>query len=317
MRLLGRLMVWPLLLAICVLVLLPFTEPGSRWLLAQLNRLEPLTLEYAGGTLAGDIALKRLVWSDDSIHLELGEVSARLDRACLWRSAVCLDALRAASLDIEILSGNSEEQPSGEQSAGNELLVLPLVIEVPHLELAALSVRWQDGAWQQGRLSGSVTLSGSTIAVGRTSVADARLELRSGAADEGGPLELPGIDLPLDLQVEELGLQGVTWDSYGSLGELQSLSLSGGWRNSSLQLQRLQLRSLELGELVASGKLDFTGQWPLDFRLDAFPAELEAWPGLLERHIAVDATGSVSALELALSIGGTATTRWCGAVRPS
>ena len=73
-RLLARLLFWPLLLGVFVLLLLPLTNPGSRWLLERLQGFVPLQLEYADGNLAGELRLARLGWQDEDISLELLDV---------------------------------------------------------------------------------------------------------------------------------------------------------------------------------------------------------------------------------------------------
>ena len=86
MRLLLRLLFWPLLLGLSVLLLLPFTGGGTHWLLARVPDFAPLEVEYAGGTLAGELQLRRLSWSDEDIRLDLHDAVLELDLRCLWRS---------------------------------------------------------------------------------------------------------------------------------------------------------------------------------------------------------------------------------------
>lgn len=308
-RLVLRLLFWPVVLALLLLAALPFTVTGTRWLLAQAEQLAPLTLEYAGGTLAGELALDRLAWSSESTRLELLGVTARLDRACLWRSVICLQDLLADELVIELLPGSSEEVRSPESAAPadpGELLVFPVSIEAPGLKLMKLRVGWDGGEWRQGALSGSVLISGSAIKVDRAVIREPFLQL-AGTAASDERVVLPEIDLPLDLQVEGLALEQPGWDVYGSTGRLQSLRLgSGSWKNTELWLHALQVDAGDHGSAVASGTLEFSGQWPLAVTLDAFPSARPEWPDMLERHIRVDASGELADLVLELTIDGPA-----------
>lgn len=310
MRLLLRLLFWPLLLGLSVLLLLPFTGGGTHWLLARVPAVAPLELEYAGGTLAGELQLRRLSWSDEDIRLDLRDAVLELDLRCLWRSVFCLQQLQARQLDIALLPSpdTADADPATDPGPAAEgLTVFPFRVEVPDLYLNGLRVQWQGGEWRQGLLEGAVSISGSTIHVPRAVVQEARLLLADTPTDTG-PVELPEVNLPLELQVDGLLLQQADWDIYGWQDSLSSLQLQGNWRHTRLQLDSLQLRSTELGAAIAAGSLDFSGQWPLELGMDAFPMAWPQWPQPVERHLRLDASGSVASLAVHLQVGGEVST---------
>ena len=163
-------------------------------------------------------------------------------------------------------------------------MILPVHLEAASLVVENTLVQWEGGQWRQGRMHGAVVLSGSTIAVARTVVAGARLELReSGTPPAPGPIVLPRIDLPLELVVEELLLEDPSWSVYGQEQQLQALTLGGSWRNIELRLQQLDIRYPELGELSLQGDLDFAGQWPLELDARVAAAAMPGWPAPLGR----------------------------------
>jgi len=306
MRLLVRLLFWPLMLGLFLLVLLPFTGGGTHWLLARVQDFAPLEVEYAGGTLAGELQLSRVSWSDPDLRLDLSDAVLELDLRCLWHSVFCLQQLQARQLDIVILPGadTAAAEPAVSVAAASAALVIfPFRMEVPNLYLSGLSVRWQDGEWRQGALEGAVSIGGSTIHVSRALVQDARLVLAETPSDTE-PVELPEVDLPLELQVDGLLLQQAGWDLYGWQDSLSSLQLQGNWRNTRLQLDSLQLRSAGFGEAIAAGSLEFTGQWPLELGIDAFPASWPHWPQPVDRHLRLDASGNLASLAVQLQLGG-------------
>ncbi len=302
-RLLIRLTFWPLLLVTFVALLLPFTGSGTRWLLGQVRHFIPVEIKYADGTLAGELRLAQLNWSDEDIRLELQDVLLELDPRCLWRSAICLQQLQARQLDIEILPTTATQSMDAAPGLADDWLRFPFPLEVPYLQLAALRVSWTDGEWRQGVLDGSVELRGHTIHVIRAAARDARLILADTPSDDDR-VELPEIDLPLVLQVDDLLLQQAGWDFYGEQGGLQTLRLQGNWQHTALQLDAVQLRSGEWGEAVAAGTLAFSGQWPLALGMDAFPPAAWQWPELLTRHLRLDASGDLAKLALQLKVGG-------------
>jgi autotransporter translocation and assembly factor TamB len=193
------------------------------------------------------------------------------------------------------------------EAASEGLVVLPFRLQVPNLYLGGLSVQWQGGEWRQGSLEGAVSIEGSTIHVSRAVAQEARLLLAETPASPG-PVELPEINLPLELQVDGLLLQQVGWDVYGWQDSLSSLQLQGNWRNTRLRLDSLQLRSAELGAAIAAGSLEFSGQWPLELGVDAFPAAWPQWPQVVERHLRLDASGNLASLAVQLQVGGAVST---------
>lgn len=310
MRLLLRLLFWPLLAGLFILALLPLTGIGTRWLLNTVQDFTPLEVEYAGGTLAGELQLKRVSWADGGIRLELRDAVVELELRCLWRSVVCLRQLQGRHLDIAILPGpeaaGAQPAVSGEPASG-DLMVFPFRLEVPDLHLAGLSVQWRGGQWQQGQLEAAVSVVDSTIHVAGAVLQEPRLLLAQTAAG-GEPVELPEINLPLELQVDDLLLRQAGWDLYGQRGSLNAIQLQGNWRNTRLRLDSLQLRSAELGEVIAAGKLTFSGQWPLQLGMDVFAAALPQWPEPVERHLRLDASGSLASLTVQLHVGGDVST---------
>ena len=85
---------WILLLPILVGVLLVFTQSGSRWALETTGRILDLELEYQGGTLAGELEIRRLAWAGDDVSIELMGLALQLSPGCLWYSSICFGRCR-------------------------------------------------------------------------------------------------------------------------------------------------------------------------------------------------------------------------------
>ena len=198
-RLWWRLLVALLLLPIVAVTLMPFTDWGSRLVLTNAGRMLPLDIEYGAGTLAGELQLRRLAWASDTLRLELEGLVMELEPGCLWRSAICFRQLDARRLFISVLPDVAGEPGPDQADADNAMFEFPVPLDAPSVYLDALSVRWQGGEWRQGKLEGSVAISGSTVRVGRTRLQQARLEL-AGDSGSDGPVELPEISLPLELR---------------------------------------------------------------------------------------------------------------------
>ncbi|MEE4146581.1 MAG: translocation/assembly module TamB domain-containing protein [Halieaceae bacterium] len=308
-------MLWRLLLALVLLpllgvALLPFTGWGSKLVLSGAGRLLPLEIEYRAGTLAGELELARLAWVGESLQLELTGLVLELAPGCLWHSSICFRKLRAQQLTLDLLPGTASDEEQAPAGAATTPFEFPVPMEAASLYLDALAVRWQGGEWRQGIIQGPVAVSGSTIRVGRARVERARLALAGGESD--GAVALPQITLPLELLVEELLVEGASWDLDGQRGELHSLGLAGQWRGSALALTRLELQAKAFGHWQGAGDIDFSGQWPLELAADGVLPEIQGWPAQLGRELAVSASGDLGALalhldlegELALAVGG-------------
>jgi len=317
LRSLWRTILLLALLFFMALLFAPFTQQGSRALLAMVDLFSPLEIEYGGGSLDGQLRLERLVLPTAGVTLELHKLITVLAPGCLWRSAICFHQLQVGHLDITILSG-TEGDPGRNPTAENrtvkdrtdsELIVFPFAVEADFLELESTRVHWQDGEWRQGPASMQLRISGSIIEVASAVITEAHLELRESETAKdpvSDTIVLSPIDLPLELKIGELLLERPSWNFYGTQHQLQSLVLEGSWRNTQLQLTQLGVASTTWGELSGQGALQFEGDWPLQADLDVSLARSTAlWSGLHGRQLALSADGTLASLTLDVVVAGT------------
>ena len=302
-RLFWRVLLALLLLPLVLVALMSFTGWGSRLVLSNAGHLLPLDIEYRAGTLAGVLELERLAWRSDTLQLELTGLVLELAPGCLWHSSICFRQLYARQLALDLLPGPAAEPEPDPAEADTTLFEFPVPMQAPSLLLEALVVRWQGGEWRQGILEGPVSVSGSTVSVGRARVEQARLQL-AGSDEPAGPVVLPGINLPLELLVEELLVQGASWRLGEQQGQLSSLKLAGQWRGSALALTQLELEGPAFGRWQAAVDIDFSGRWPLTVKADGVLPDIHGWPAQLGRELAVSASGNLEALNLQLDMAG-------------
>tara|TARA_R110001592_G_scaffold337300_1_gene623788 strand:+ start:414162 stop:417851 length:3690 start_codon:yes stop_codon:yes gene_type:complete len=292
---------WLLLLLFIACVLVPFTESGSRWVLENASRFPGLELEYQGGTLAGELKIRHLGWTGQGIDIALNGVNLQLSLGCLWHSSVCFEKLSAQELNIALLSDSDEV--IAVEPVDDSLIEFPVPLSAEMLLIDALAVTWDGGEWRQGNFQAAVEISGSRVQVTRAVVRNAKFTLR----DTGGsvePFELPEISLPLELQLDGLLLEQGNWDLYGDIGELQSLSLKGHWQHNSLQVEELQLQSVNTGRWQAAADVEFAGNWPVNIEGTGELPEIPGWPELLLRNISFDIAGTLDALAVNAGIPG-------------
>ena len=130
-------MLGALLLVLGVLAAAPFTEFGTRLLLRSVAGLLPVQVEYAGGSLAGNIQLSKVHLNTGGVTVEVREIDAKLQLSCLWNSRFCFS----------------------------------------HLAADAVDVSWDGGSWHSGATEVHGSVAGSTIVVDSIQSADALLTL--------------------------------------------------------------------------------------------------------------------------------------------
>ena len=299
-RLGWRLLVALILLPLLAVVLMLFTQNGTRLIVGNLGGLLPLEIEYGSGTLAGELELARVAWASDSLRVEMQGLVVELKPGCLWHSSLCFQQLYGRQLTITLLPEVGGDEPEDDVSTDTALFEFPVPMEASQLNLDALTVRWESGQWQQGNLEGAVKINGSTIEVQRALISRGRLEL-AGSSEEGGVFSPPRISLPLILLVRELALEAASWDLGGESGKLDALKLAdGSWQSTALRLGSLEMRSLDYGKWRAGGSLDFSDQWPLSLEVAGHIPAIPDWPAVLGTELTLAAKGNLAGLELQL-----------------
>ncbi len=149
-----------LVLLLAPLVLLS-TQSGSQWLLRQ---VPGLTVEGWQGAVLTDWRAEQLHWQQDDLSVRLSDVHFQLRPTCLLRSAVCLDTLEVARLELNLPETETPAEP--EQTITLPDLKLPLSIEVKRVQLgelilngesllsdAGLRARWLDDGIHIGEIA--------------------------------------------------------------------------------------------------------------------------------------------------------------------
>lgn len=120
-----------ILLGLAVLLLLPASERGSRWLLAQ---VPGLVVEEFTGSLYSRWSAERLQWTDGATALRVERAHAALRLHCLLQGRLCLDELQAGEVALTL------PPASEEASAPLQLpqIHLPLELQLGRLTLGRL-----------------------------------------------------------------------------------------------------------------------------------------------------------------------------------
>ena len=90
-----------------------YTEPGLRWAIARAESAAGgrLAVEGVGGALARAVIAQRVVYSDDSLRIEIRGVTARLHLAAVLGGRIVVEPLRVDSAEVVLREGG--KAPSG------------------------------------------------------------------------------------------------------------------------------------------------------------------------------------------------------------
>ena len=145
---------------ILLLLWLFASEPGGGWLLRQLPGVE---VEDFSGNLVSDWQAERLSWSTATWSVQLDELEVAWQPSCLLAWKVCVQAMQAKTLAIQLGEGSTEDpkQPWRMPELDLPELKLPLPLQVTQLNVQQLQINQRDqvthielrdAVWQATRL---------------------------------------------------------------------------------------------------------------------------------------------------------------------
>ncbi|MEP4485049.1 MAG: translocation/assembly module TamB domain-containing protein [Halioglobus sp.] len=279
-----------------MLVSVPFSDTGTRWLLSRLGDYTPVVIEYDKGSLSSGLHLHSALMSLDGLEVRMEEVAVALNPSCLWNSRICLSSLSARHVEVHV--GDTEQEQSAEEpDVSSEPFTFPVAISAPSIAVDSLLVTWPGGTWRNQRLVGAVNIIDAELRVDQLAVEQGGLELQATASDDANsyPLVLPDIELPFTLVVDDTTLTQGSYDFYGQAGALSSLALTGEWSGHTVSLDTLALAAQQ-ADLNLSGSLRMRDSWWLQATAAATLTEpLPSDPLALDRLI-VDLEGTLAQL---------------------
>lgn len=322
-----------LISAVAVVLWLVMTTSGAQWLaeraMAEEDRLE---LEITGGNLWNGLEVRALRWQDEGIDVAVDDVELRWDHLCLLQARVCLDLAMARGVDVSVdtealaAGDDAETAPELEEAAGGDFS-LPAAVAFPDVRVQRVDAR-VDGhrvRWNDLRLGGE--LAGSTLHLKRfnweTILAelDDAVEEPVAAADQDDAqdsifetgweaLELPEVQLPLDIVVDDFRVHELRVVQGDETFLLDRLSVAGGLRGHDLVLTHLEARH-EQGRLAVKGSLSFLDDWPVDLDVHL---EAEDLPEVGDLELRAQLWNSVGDLDFTLDTRGPAEIHQEGAI---
>ena len=294
----------PLLLFV-LLMALPFTQGGTRFLIHLLDRFTPLEITYGEGSLGGGLKLQDFRLVSDTFRISLRDLELNMDMNCLLYSKLCFDELALGRLDIVIPAGESDADQ--DDSGDTDLIQFPVIVEAKTFVILDTRVSWPGGGWDNGIIRGGLAISGSKVSLDGVSIAGGRLTMASAGEnneDPGARIELPQIELPVELVVTELVLHEPRW-RFGELEhQHEALHITVRWLMDALEIESASVSSEGWGKLALAGHLKLGGEWPIDLRSRAEFIQPPLWVGLQGQVLDLSLTGSLADLVFSAGMPG-------------
>ncbi len=247
------------------------TQKGSRWLL---NQVPDLTVEGWQGALLTDWRAEYLHWQQDDLSVQLNTVHMQFRPACLLRSALCLDTLEVARLELNLPEADTPAEP--EPSITLPELKLPLSIEVKRVQLGELILNGES-------LLSDTDLRARWLDDG-IHISEFALNYQDYALQAQGKI-IPHGDWPLDLQ---LNAQLPIPDAPGLDIEAQ---LTGSVQNLTLNAQTQGYLAAVLKGQVQALDADLPAQ--LEIKVASFPAPADLPQTLTLADLIIELQGNL------------------------
>ncbi|WP_088329889.1 translocation/assembly module TamB domain-containing protein [Lacimicrobium sp. SS2-24] len=247
------------------------TQSGSHWALQQARAVVPaFNYQSSSGSLLRGITLTGVTYSDNSITLNVAEVSLDLSARALLLPRLQIQRLVAKGIDATLPESNSPSPEPGTFN-GTQKIDLPHwlpPIRVSQLQLQNVSLQTPSlrMSWQQ--LDAKARLNKARFTLSTLSLLKLHLVLAensSGETNEGPwPLAaLPHMIAPVNTLIEDLRLMQTRIEQPGSDTRIAELKLKLSWLSDKLSIKTLSIDAPAFGTLAMQADATLKHPYPV------------------------------------------------------
>ncbi|MBZ5487877.1 translocation/assembly module TamB [Halomonas aquamarina] len=316
---------------------------GTGFLFSQGEQRGFFTFEHQQGALLEEFTLQGFHLELGNVRVVIDDLELTWADDCLLSRRLCLDTLRVDGADIRIGASETETPPSEDSTPFR--LYLPFPVELRAVALDDVTVQLANGTrieWasfetsatgEQSRIafdssqldqlsiylppSAGVQLTqdsptpltpeaidGAILAASSQEEAMQAVSIEENIATRG-PVELPDIILPVDLDISNLTVNDIRLAGAFEY-TIERLQLGLVTQESRVEVTSLEVLSDDAeASLVAN--VDLTGNYPLDARLDAVLFLPDLFPELDGEVLELTLSGPLDNLQAGLAASGTVT----------
>ncbi|WP_338405564.1 translocation/assembly module TamB domain-containing protein [Vibrio hannami] len=311
-----------LVLMISVFLLLAgtlFTNPGLKLVLWGAQKAVPalsVNVDKTEGALLPHFTLHNVGYTDQqlTVDLKLSSLSLGINPHCFLTPSVCVDEFKLDGLNFSLAElPTSEEEVSGDTQESPAEINLPIGIDLNNVEFSNINLDILGNKVDWKRFSTQIGMSGSTLTIYPTQFYDINLELGEPESSEPAPkadkepeiskdnqvakpIVLPEVDIPLEIDLQELDLR-----RFNLKGDtpftVNSLLLKAHAENNDIEIKQLEL-DVPQADLSLNTKVTLKGGYPLELNAQADVKQTD----LRGQKLKLSADGSVEQLNLHASL---------------
>ncbi len=311
-----------LILLVAALLALIFTQAGNQLLVKGLNRLVPeLQLKLEQGVLLRGARLTAIQYHTPQLDVSLDSFSYQVDWSC-FPDNLCLNSPHIDGLKVALGELPASEEAPETEPASTEL-ALPLGVRINDFMLRNMSYQQAgvDLKLEEFRLAVTLDEQGVKLTPKLTGIDLVMVEPQPAAeapatSEAPAPIELPHVVLPMAIQLDGAEINRFNFTQGETKVNLNRLYLDVNVEQSQVSIKMLEL---ELPELIAdlTGKLDLSGNYPMDLVLNAKVLEHELIKG---ESAKLALSGDLSKLYTELDLAGPVKADlkgWVAAISPT
>ncbi|TLU65244.1 hypothetical protein FE810_08080 [Thalassotalea litorea] len=337
---------WLLSFVLTMLVLLPlliFTQMGNRLIIAGLNLLPFLKMDFEQGHILSDASFKRIELDFTVIIIRIDDLNYSLQARCLANSKLCITAMQASGVYIDMPDIDDDEQEK--QDADNQLIVLPIDLRIENVEVTQFIFKQSAIAIQASEFSANLHASDSHVTVSDGQLAHLDVTLLDDAHSKASEdkdskpgntepntetntkpkvndkvsksanestwalAQLPDVFIPIDLQLLEFNLENFALKLAPDPEKIapihtSKLTLAARWSGFLLDVERFELASKDYGRADINGHMDWQYPWGTEFILNTEIDKFPWYEPLQGSKQRVNVSGDFSQLSVQLTSDG-------------
>ncbi|TKB46272.1 translocation/assembly module TamB domain-containing protein [Thalassotalea mangrovi] len=328
-----RLLKWvvaPILILLLLLSLLIFTQWGNRLLVAGVNTLSFIDIQFRQGHLLNQAEFEQIQIELDGLSIVLDEVSYHLHKRCLLVKRLCLPSLQADS--VRVVMSPTEKVPEPEpEPLPPALIDIPIDISIDTIEVKHIAFENPGVAVAIEELTSAVAVQQSQVNLASTSLS--RVEVKTLTAtdqvsdkatasesndkqastadsENDWPLAaLPEIFLPVELLVAQVSIADIMlWLNTSSQPQpdvaIQDFVLALNWSGYQLDITELDLQARDYGHADLTGNIDWQTPWGVNLQANTEISHFPWYEELENSKQTLQVKGNLAELEVILLNAG-------------
>lgn len=297
-----------IVLSVTLIVLATLSPWGTRLMLSLAsNSQDSLSIEYKQGSLAGELIISSLIYSDQSTELNIGNLKVNIGWNCLFTLSVCVERLAADNVTVKLMASESQTQPTATPSPVSS--PLPLLLE--QFDIDTIDLQLADNTQVRVESTNSSLAFYKTLEIRQFSINKIGIKLPSSDRQESPefdwrsisdwqyvPPQLPPLRIPIKLDAPSLNINSLNV----SENDKEVLQVNTIFANLVTDYDQLSIVQFSLNHAAMALKL--SAALDQNYRLESKMSLQVTDPAIPLTRVNLSATGSPDALVLSLRSEG-------------